>query len=597
VTPGGPCRLSRVWHGHALQDNGPTMTRVPDPALAAPARPWLADYPPGVPAEIDADASPSLVALLDEAWKRHAARDAVDCMGTRLTFAQLDERATALAAWLQAKGVKRGDRVALMMPNLPQYFVAIAAVLRAGAAVVNVNPLYTPRELRHQLEDSGATVIVVLENFAHVLAQAIGQTAVREVVLASMGDLLGFAKGQLVNFAVRHVKKLVPAFSLPRDTGRGVARFNMAVAEGTRLRFAPVPVGPDDVAFLQYTGGTTGVSKGATLLHRNLVANILQSEAWFQPMFERFGGKPLTMVCALPLYHIYALTICFMMGSRLGMLNLLIPNPRDIPGFVKTLRGTRVNMFPAVNTLLNALANDPGFAALDFSQLVVSCGGGMAVQQATAERWLKITGCPVVEGYGLSETSPVVTSNRLDVAEFTGTIGVPLPSTEVAIRDDAGHDLPAGEAGEICIRGPQVMAGYWRRPDETALVMTPDGFLRSGDIGVMDARGRVRIVDRKKDMILVSGFNVYPTEVEQVVSLMPGVLECAAVGVPDERTGEAVRLFVVRRDPALSKADVAAWCRENLTNYKRPRAIEFRAELPKTNVGKILRRELRTPAA
>jgi len=389
----------------------------------------------------------------------------------------------------------------------------------------------------------------------------------------------------------------VPAFSLPTGEGRGVTRFNMAVAEGTRLRFAPVPVGPDDVAFLQYTGGTTGVSKGATLLHRNLVANIVQSEAWFRPMFERFGGKPLTMVCALPLYHIYALTICFMMGARLGMLNLLIANPRDIPGFVKTLRGTRVNMFPAVNTLFNALANDPGFATLDFSQLVVSCGGGMAVQQATAQRWLEITGCPVVEGYGLSETSPVVTSNRLDLAEFTGTIGVPLPSTEVAIRDDAGDDLPAGVAGEICIRGPQVMAGYWRRPDETALVMSADGFFRSGDIGVMDERGRVRIVDRKKDMILVSGFNVYPTEIEQVVSLMPGVLECAAVGVPDERTGEAVRLFVVRRDPALSEAEVSAWCRQNLTNYKRPRTIEFRAALPKTNVGKILRRELRTPAA
>jgi long-chain acyl-CoA synthetase len=358
-----------------------------------------------------------------------------------------------------------------------------------------------------------------------------------------------------------------------------------------------VALGPDDVAFLQYTGGTTGVSKGATLLHRNVVANIVQSEAWFKPMFERFGGRPLTIVCALPLYHIYALTICCLMGARLGMMNVLIPNPRDLPRFVRTLRGYKVNMFPAVNTLFNALANTPGFDALDFSGLVVSSGGGMAVQQATAERWLKITGCPVVEGYGLSETSPVATSNRLDVPEFTGTIGLPIPSTEIAIRDDAGNDLPHGSPGEICIRGPQVMAGYWNRPDETAKVMTPDRFFRSGDIGIMDARGFVRIVDRKKDMILVSGFNVYPTEIEQVVNMHPGVLECAAVGVADERTGEAVKLYVVRRDPALAEEDVAAWCRENLTNYKRPKAIEFRDELPKSNVGKILRRELRTPGA
>jgi long-chain acyl-CoA synthetase len=580
------------------------MNAVPSPAATAVAasaddlpRPWLAHYPPGVPATVPVDAYPSLVALLEEAWRKHAARDACVFRGTRLTFAQVDERARALAAWLQARGLQRGERVALMMPNLPQYMVAIGAVLRAGGVVVNVNPLYTPRELRHQLVDSGARFIVVLENFAHVLEQVIGETEVRHVVLAAAGDLLGFAEGQLVNFVARHVKKMVPEFRLPRDEGRTVTRFNMAVAEGTRLALRPVSLGPDDVAFLQYTGGTTGVSKGATLLHRNVVANILQSEAWFRPMFDKLGDRPLTAVCALPLYHIYALTICYMFGARLGMKLLLIPNPRDIPGFVKALRKHRVNMFPAVNTLFNALANDPEFAKLDFSGLVVSNGGGMAVQQATAERWLRITGCPVVEGYGLSETSPVATSNRLDKPEFTGTIGLPIPSTDIVIRDDDGRDLPAGEPGEICIRGPQVMAGYWRRPDETARVMTADGFFRSGDIGVMDERGYIRIVDRKKDMILVSGFNVYPNEIEQVVNLHPGVLECAAVGIPDEKSGEAVKLFVIRRDPALAEADIAAYCRENFTAYKRPRVIEFRDELPKSNVGKILRRELRTPDA
>jgi long-chain acyl-CoA synthetase len=493
--------------------------------------------------------------------------------------------------------VRRGDRVALMMPNVPQYLVAIGAVLRAGAVVVNVNPLYTARELQHQLADSGATVIIVLENFASTLEAVIGQTEIRHVVVASMGDLLGFLKGQLVNFMLRHVKKMVPEFRLPVDANHTVTRFNMALAEGTRQTFAPVALGPDDIAFLQYTGGTTGVSKGATLVHGNVVANIMQSEAWFKPMFDKLGDRPLTVVCALPLYHIYALTICYMFGARLGMMNILVPNPRDIAGLVKTLKSYRVNMFPAVNTLFNALANDPGFAQLDFSDLVVSNGGGMAVQQATAERWLKITGCPVVEGYGLSETSPVATSNRLDQPEFTGTIGLPIPSTDIAIRDDDGVDCPVGTPGEICIRGPQVMAGYWRRPDETAKVMTPDGFFRSGDIGVMDERGYVKIVDRKKDMILVSGFNVYPNEIEQVVNLHPGVLECAAVGVPDERSGEAVKLFVIRRDPALAEEDIAAYCRENFTAYKRPRSIEFRDELPKSNVGKILRRELRTPGA
>ena len=566
-------------------------------SAASTQRPWLNAYPPGVPGEVAVDAYSSLVPLLEESWTTYAKRDAAACMGVRITYGEIDERSRSLGVWLQAKGVKRGDRVAVMMPNVPQYLVAIGAVLRVGGVVVNVNPLYTARELQHQLADAGATVIVVLENFAHTLEAVIANTDVRHVVLASLGDMLGFAKGQLVNFVLRHIKKLVPEFRLPQGEGRSVTRFNMAVAQGSRGVLQPVAVGPDDMAFLQYTGGTTGVSKGAMLLHRNVVANILQSEAWFKPMFVQLGDRPLAIVCALPLYHIYALTICCMFGARLGAMNILVPNPRDIPGFIKTLKAYKVNMFPAVNTLFNALANDPEFAKLDFSELVISNGGGMAVQQATAERWLKITGCPVVEGYGLSETSPVATSNRLDKREFTGTIGVPIPSTDIAIRDDDGADVPFGRPGEICIRGPQVMAGYWKRPDETAKVMTDDGFFRSGDIGVMDEQGYVRIVDRKKDMILVSGFNVYPTEIEQVVSLHPGVLECAAIGVPDERSGEAVKLFVIRRDPALAEEDIAAYCRENFTAYKRPKSIEFRDELPKSNVGKILRRELRSPAS
>jgi long-chain acyl-CoA synthetase len=567
------------------------------PAAAALQRPWLDAYPPGVPGEVAVDTYASLVPMLEESWTTHAARDAAACMGVRFTYGEIEERSRALGGWLQSQGVQRGDRVALMMPNVPQYLVAIGAVLRVGGVVVNVNPLYTARELQHQLADAGATVIIVLENFAHTLEAVIAKTEVRHVVLASMGDMLGFAKGQLVNFVLRHIKKMVPEFRLPQGDGRSVTRFNMAVAQGTRAALKPVALGGDDIAFLQYTGGTTGVSKGATLLHRNVVANILQSEAWFKPMFDKLGDKPLSIVCALPLYHIYALTICYMFGARLGAMNILVPNPRDLPGFIKTLKAYKVNMFPAVNTLFNALANEPEFAKLDFSELVISNGGGMAVQQATAERWLRITGCPVVEGYGLSETSPVATSNRLDRREFTGTIGLPIPSTDIAIRDDDGADLPHGTAGEICIRGPQVMAGYWKRPDETAKVMTADGFFRSGDIGVMDEKGYVRIVDRKKDMILVSGFNVYPNEIEQVVNLHPGVLECAAIGVPDERSGEAVKLFVIRRDPALAEEDIAAYCRENFTAYKRPKSIEFRDELPKSNVGKILRRELRTPAS
>ncbi len=557
-------------------------------------RPWLKHYPEGVPHEIDPSIYGSLVELLEEAFRRHAARPAAECLGSRLRFADIDELSQALGAWLQSKSLATGARVAVMMPNLPQYMVAIAAILRAGFVVVNVNPLYTPRELEHQLNDSGAQAIIVLENFAGTLEEVIDRTPIRHVVLASMGDLLGFWKGQFVNFAVRHLKKLVPEFRLPLDGGRSVTTFNMAVAEGTRLTLKRPPMNGDTVAFLQYTGGTTGVSKGATLLHRNVVANILQTEAWFRPVLDRLGNKQLTVVCALPLYHIFALTICYMMGARLGMLNLLIPNPRDLPSFVKALQGHQVNMFPAVNTLFNALANDADFARLDFSGLVVSNGGGMAVQQATAELWRKVTGCSIAEGYGLSETSPVATTNRLDVDRFTGSIGLPVPSTDIAIRDDDGQDVPQGQPGEICIRGPQVMAGYWNRPDETAKVMTADRYFKSGDIGVMDGDGFIRIVDRKKDMILVSGFNVYPNEIEQVVNMHPGVLECAAIGVPDPKSGESVKLFVVRRDGTLSESELADYCKDNFTAYKRPRYIEFRDDLPKTNVGKILRRELRT---
>jgi long-chain acyl-CoA synthetase len=556
--------------------------------------PWLSHYPPGVPAQAHINAYRNLAEVLEAAFQRHPKRDALDCMDSRVSYGQLSEMSSALGAWMHSIGLKPGDRVALMMPNVPQYLVALAAVLRAGLVVVNVNPLYTARELEHQLKDSGAVAIIVLENFAVTLEEVIEHTQVKHVLLASMGELLGFWYGRWIDFAVRHVAKMVPEFSLPMDHGHTVTRFSKALELGQRLPFKRPDISPDDVAFLQYTGGTTGVSKGATLLHRNVVANLMQCEAWFKPMLDKVGHKQLTIVCALPLYHIFALTICALMGAHFGAMNLLIPNPRDIPGFVRTLAKHRVNMFPAVNTLFNALANEPDFARLDFSGLVVSNGGGMAVQRATAERWLKVTGCPVVEGYGLSETSPVATSNRLDMAEFTGTIGLPVPSTEIVIRDDEEKDVPTGTAGEICIRGPQVMAGYWNRPDETAKVMTADGFFKSGDIGVMDERGYVRIVDRKKDMILVSGFNVYPNEIEQVVSLLPGVLECAAIGIQDERSGEAVKLFVIKSDSTLSEDDVASYCRDNFTAYKRPKYIEFRDELPKSNVGKILRRELRT---
>ena len=550
---------------------------------------WLKQYPPGMPTEIDASQYPSLVTLLEESFAKYRDRKAFICMDKAITYGELDAMSRDFAAYLQGTGLKFGDRVALMMPNVLQYPVATAGVLRAGMTVVNVNPLYTPRELEHQLNDSGAEAIVILENFATTLEKVVKNTRVKHIILANMGDMLGFPKGAIVNLVVRKVKKMVPPYSLPQ-----AVPFKAAVAAGKGKPLNTRAISPDDVAFLQYTGGTTGVSKGATLLHRNIVANVLQNDAWLQPALSKEPKvDQLFIVTALPLYHIFALTACFLLAMRCGGVCLLIPNPRDIPNLVKELSKYKVNKFPAVNTLYNALLNHPDFGKIDFSMLKASNGGGMAVQRAVAERWLKATGCPIIEGYGLSETSPVLTCNRGDNHEFTGTIGLPVPSTEISIRDDDGNELPLGQPGEICARGPQVMAGYWQRPDETAQVMTKDGFFRTGDIGVMDDKGMVKIVDRKKDMVLVSGFNVYPNEVEDVIAMHPGVLECAVIGVPDTASGEAVKAFVVRRDPALTEQELMKFVAEQLTNYKRPKIIEFRDELPKTPVGKILRRALR----
>jgi len=549
---------------------------------------WLKSYPPGVPAEIDPTRYSSVAELLEEAFREHRDKPAFVCMGKEISYGELDALSRKLAAWFQSKGLARGARVAIMMPNVLQYPVAIAAILRAGYVVVNVNPLYTPRELEHQLKDSGAEAIVLLENFAVTLQAVVRNTAVKHIVVAAMGDLMG-VKGAVVNFVVRQVKKMVPAWSLP-----GHVKFNTAIAEGGRQTFKPVQQGPDDVAFLQYTGGTTGVAKGATLLHRNLIANVLQSEIWLNPVrTDRTDIEQFVTVVALPLYHVFALTVCGLLTIRTGGLGVLIPNPRDIPGMIKALQGYAITTIPAVNTLYNALLNNPDFHKLDFSKLIAANGGGMAVQEAVAKRWFENTHTPIIEGYGLSETSPCVTCNPVTVTEYSGTIGLPLPSTEVSIRDDEGNEVPLGQPGEICIRGPQVMAGYWNRPDETAKVMTSDGFFRSGDVGFMNEQGFVKIVDRKKDMILVSGFNVYPNEIEDVVARLPGVFEVAAVGVPDQHSGEAVKLFVVRKDDALTDADIFAYCKQQLTGYKRPKIVEFRTELPKSNVGKILRRELR----
>jgi len=558
-------------------------------------RTWLGSYPPGVPADIDPSQYASLVALMEESFRKYGDRVAYSFMGKDVSYADTDAQSRDLAAYLQGLGLAKGDRVALMMPNVPQYPVAVAAVLRAGLVVVNVNPLYTPRELEHQLKDSGAKAIVIIENFAHTLQSCLAHTPVKHVVLASMGDRLGFLKGAVVNYVVRNVKKLVPPFQLP-----GAVRFNDALTQGAGMPLAQPSLQPDDVALLQYTGGTTGVSKGAVLLHRNVIANVLQSEAWNLPAMARVpAGEQPTTVCALPLYHIFAFTVNMMLSLRTGGKTILIPNPRDLPAVLKELSKHTFHSFPAVNTLFNGLANHPQFGTVNWKNLRVSLGGGMAVQSAVAKLWLEKTGCPICEGYGLSETSPSASCNPITAKEFTGTIGVPLPSTYMKLIDDEGQEVTGvGRAGEIAIKGPQVMAGYWQRPDETAKVMTADGYFRSGDIGVIDERGFFKIVDRKKDMVLVSGFNVYPNEVEDVVAAMPGVLECAVVGVPDEKTGEAVKLVIVKRPPApggeeLTEAHVREFCKANLTGYKQPRVIEFRTELPKTPVGKILRRELR----
>jgi long-chain acyl-CoA synthetase len=546
---------------------------------------WLKSYPPGVSAEIDTTQFGSVADLLERSFREHAAARAFVCMGCEMTYAELDEKSRHLAAWFQAQGLAQGARIAVMLPNLLQYPVAMAAILRAGYIVVNVNPLYTPRELEHQLNDSGAEAIVILDTFAATLQAVQARTAVRHVVVTSIGEMKGAAL-------------FVAGDSISDETVRhSHVSLGDAIARGAEVGFTPVRISADDVAVLQYTGGTTGVSKGATLLHRNLVANIVQSEVWREPAYRNRTdiGQYITAV-ALPLYHIFGLTICALLTMRCGGVGILIPNPRDISGMIETLRGYAINSFPGVNTMYNALLNDPAFATLDFSKLVQSTGGGMAVQQAVAQRWQAATGVPIIEGYGLSETSPCATTNPPTATSFNGTVGLPLPSTEISIRDDAGNDVPLGQPGEICIRGPQVMAGYWNRPDETARAMTADGFFKSGDVGLMDKAGFVRIVDRKKDMILVSGFNVYPNEIEDVVAKHPGVFEVVAVGVPDEQAGEVVKLFVVKRDPALTETDIFNFCKEQLAGYKRPKIIEFRTELPKTNVGKILRRALRDEA-
>ena len=558
-------------------------------------RPWLRAYPAGVPADIDASQYPSLVALMDEAFTKYKGRVAYSFMGKDVTFAQTDSLSAALAAYLQGLGLVKGDRVAIMMPNVPQYPVAVAAILRAGFVVVNVNPLYTPRELEHQLKDSGSKAIIIIENFATTLEQCIAATPVKHIVLCAMGDQLGLLKGALVNYVVRNVKKMVPAFNLP-----GAVRFNDAIAKGTRGSFKKPALTPEDVAVLQYTGGTTGVSKGAVLLHRNVIANVIQSEVWNQPVMDKVPkDEQPTSVCALPLYHIFAFTVGMMLNMRTGGKLILIPNPRDMAAVLKELSTHTIHSLPAVNTLFNGLANHPDFNTVDWSHLKIAVGGGMAVQGAVAKLWLEKTGCPICEGYGLSETSPSASCNPTTSTEYTGTIGVPISSTYFKLLDDDGNEVPPGQPGEIAIKGPQVMAGYWQRPDETAKSMTADGYFKTGDIGTMDERGYFKIVDRKKDMILVSGFNVYPNEIEDVLAQMPGVRACAAVSMPDALAGEAVKVVLVKADPGSaspSDAEVRAWCEAHRTGYKRPKVVEFRQELPRTRVGKVLRRGLREPA-
>ena len=553
-------------------------------------RVWLESYPEGVPTDIDASEYESLVGLMAESFAKYAQRTAYSFMGQDISYEETDVKSQSLAAYFQSLGLQKGDRVAIMMPNVPQYPVAVAAILRAGLVVVNVNPLYTPRELEHQLTDAGAKAIVIIENFAITLQKCIKQTQVKHIVMCAMGDMLNWPKSVVVNFVVRNMKNLVPEFHL-----YGAVKFNQALRVGSEVRFRPPTVTAEDIALLQYTGGTTGISKGAVLLHRNVIANLLQSEAWNQPVMKRVPvNEQPTAVCALPLYHIFAFTVNMMLGMRTGGKNILIPNPRDLPAVLNELSKQTFHSFPAVNTLFNGLANHPDFDKVNWKNLKVSVGGGMAVTSAVAALWLQKTGCPICEGYGLSETSPSASCNPTTSTQFTGTIGVPLPSTFMKLLDDEGNEVTEwGQPGEIAIKGPQVMAGYWQRPDETARCMTPDAYFKSGDIGICDARGFFKIVDRKKDMILVSGFNVYPNDVEETVSLCPGVLECAAVGMPDEKTGEAVKLVIVKKDPTLTERAVLEYCRANMTAYKQPKVIEFRDELPKTAVGKILRRELR----
>ena len=549
---------------------------------------WLKQYPKGVPADIDVNEYESVREIFEESVGKYGSQPAFSCMGKTITFSELDTLSGAFGAWLQGQGCKKGTRVALMMPNILQYPVCLFGTLRAGCAVVNVNPLYTARELEHQLTDSGAEVIVCLENFANVVAEVVGRTKVRQVVVTSIGEMLRL-KGLVVDFVLRRVKKVVPAYSLP-----GSIRLSDSLAEGRKRALERVPIGHDDIAFLQYTGGTTGVAKGAMLLNRNIVANVLQARTWIQPFLD--ANRQEVVITPLPLYHIFSLTANCLTFMSIGGENVLIPNPRDIRKFVKEMAKHRFTAFTGVNTLFNLLVNNAEFARLDFSTLRLTLGGGMAVQEAVAVKWKAVTGTPLIEAYGLTETSPAATMNPLDLAEYNGSIGLPISSTELILRDDEGQVVALGQAGEICIRGPQVMAGYWQRQDETDAVIDKDGWFATGDIGVMDARGFVRIVDRKKDMILVSGFNVYPNEIEGVVAAHPGVLECAAIGVPDAKSGEMVKLYVVRKDPSLAAADLIQYCRENLTNYKIPREVVFRDELPKSNVGKILRRELRDEA-
>ncbi|HTH77563.1 MAG TPA: AMP-binding protein [Ramlibacter sp.] len=557
-------------------------------------KPWLASYPPDVPHEIDPAQYGSLAQLLEESFRKNASRPVSVCMERWTTYGQLDELSSALGAWLQARGLDPGARVAIMLPNIPQFAVAMAAILRAGYTCVNVNPLYTARELEHQLKDSGATAIVILENFAKTLAEIIDHTQVKHVVMASMGDLLGFLYGMWITFAVRHLAKMVPPYKISLAEGRTVTPFNRAIAEGKSMTLKPAARTLDSIAFLQYTGGTTGLSKGAVLTDRNVVAAALQAEAWFQPALKRAGDpNRLNLIAALPLYHIFALTLC-LLAIRWGAFLTLIPNPRDFGRFIEVLKRRPFHIFPGVNTLFNALMQHPQFKSIDFSQLCLTQAGGMAASEGTAKQWQQITGCSMVEGWGMSETVAIGTNNIVTSKQFTGTIGLPLPGIDIAIKDDSGKSLPLGDAGEICIRGPNVMSGYYNQPAENEQAFTADGFMRTGDIGVMDEHGFTRIVDRKKDMILVSGFNVFPNELENVISLCPGVVESAAIGVRDEKQGEAIKVFVVKNDPILTEEDVMKYCRQNLTGYKVPKYIEFRDELPKTNVGKILRRELRS---